>query len=81
MKNKKYLKAAKMLVYDKEKYNQDDGCCNVLDWSGQCDSNFHNIFKPEGAQQRDAYFGLIDDPENHLARSLALLFMYEMGEL
>jgi hypothetical protein len=80
MKNKKYLKAAELLISNKEKYNLQTGCCFVLSCLDQWGSNFHAIFKPENASINDYYFGDELNEENRLARSLALLFMYEMGE-
>jgi hypothetical protein len=79
MKNKKYLKAAKLMIRVKEKHDIHYGCCVALDAVHQSDEYFHYIFQPKYESRRDAYFGDLND-ENILARSLALLLMYEMGE-
>jgi hypothetical protein len=80
-KNKKYLEAAELLIRNNEEHGLRTGCCFVLSYLDQCASNFHAIFKPEGARSDYYYFGPGWTEENILDRSLALLFMYEMGEL
>jgi hypothetical protein len=79
-KNKKYLKAAKLLIRNKEIYGYTSGCCFVLEMVKKDDYEFHAIFKPEYARTANHYFGNVREDENILARSLALLLMYEMGE-
>jgi hypothetical protein len=82
-KNKKYLEAAELLICSERVYGQTPGCCYVLKKAKKRDYNFHTMFKPEDdrdAGYSDYYFGPLHNDESNLARSLALLFMYEMGE-
>lgn len=79
MKNKKWLKASELMVNEdasvgacyqiKVAFNNSEG-----DYRSPSHKKFYEIYG-EGV-----YFGEHNDPENQLARSLALLFMYEMGE-
>jgi hypothetical protein len=76
-KNKKYLEAAELLVHNTREY---EGCCYFLGRVNQDADNFNDIFKPDRSVVTDYYFGSVLSDESNLARSLALLFMYEMGE-
>lgn len=79
-KNKKYLKAAKFLVSIENTDPQ--GCCLALGKVNHPSDKywFELIFKPQHSHSDDYYFGPVHCDESKLARSLALLFMYEMGE-
>lgn len=75
--NKKYLKAAERIVT-----RQNSFCCRALKAVDKCDKNFHKMFKPNNALTMDAYFSSFGTThkEDCVARSLALILMYEMGE-
>lgn len=83
MKNKKYLKAAEGLVDNKYPFYVCGALCHAItggDVFGTCPEEvyaFQRMFEP--TEYREKYwFGDLTE-ENQLARSLALLFMYEMG--
>lgn len=85
MKNKKYLKAAELIAVKRTNF-----ACWALAEVEQDEVEFKKLFGPK----KDRYLYLIDNPyfnggswygsvrkpKNRLARSLALLLMYEMGE-
>lgn len=91
MKRKKpvYLKAAELLVtYGDAPFYQHVGCCYVINSAANTfplehrlslSAKFEQLFRPE-ANGPAYWFGDCQDPEANLARSLALLLMYEMGE-
>jgi hypothetical protein len=90
MKNKKYLKAAELVCTDiRERIRNfklmsgSRSCCRALLFVGKSPTRFNELFTPEGRSAYEYYFedyGNWADDQVILARSLALLLMYEMGE-
>jgi hypothetical protein len=77
-KNLIYKKAAIRIVDNCDKF-----CCHALNYNRYELGEFTSIFNPQKFDMfngSDGWFGSCLKPENQLARSLALLFMYEMGE-
>ena len=75
-KNKKYLQAAKLTLKKVDKHDY-TGCCIALAFVDKSDEYFLDFFKPD-LTIRGYWFGDLTK-NNSLARSLALLLMYEMG--
>lgn len=85
MKNEIYFKAAQLIAENKARY-----ACRAL-WDvyyavhpldleryNYIMDNYAFYFKPEKRDTKEEWFGSIIKEENQLARSLSLLFMYEM---
>lgn len=86
-KNKKYLKAAKLITLNVKAYNflniRRIGCCTALFKVNQTDYKFTFLFKPVKAEINSFWWHNPDEgitKKTQLARTLALLLMYEMGE-
>jgi hypothetical protein len=90
MKNKKYLKAAELVCTDIREIGDDykliissRSCCLALASLNKSTIRFNELFKPDDCFVGDFYFDDKNkwrDKQSILARSLALLLMYEMGE-
>ena len=84
-KNKGYLLAAKMTSNQQEFYSC-DALNETCGWNSKSHRNYESFFRPNDIEmnQFDCYgfnwYGQNDILESNLARSIALLFMYEMGE-
>lgn len=84
-KNKKYLQASKLIIQT-NKARKDDKkhfyACTALIELKQCKDNFEKFFKPENKNSNSSWWtkGSDGSLEDQLARQLALLLMYEMGE-
>ena len=84
MKNKKYLEAAELFCEN----TSIDFACEALNRVKKPVDNFQKMFRPSAEEHiyvgyngvfLNVFFGETRNEENRLARSLALLFMYEMG--
>jgi hypothetical protein len=82
-KNKKYLLAAQLIVDFELKYVPIIGCyvsCEALRRVRQPAINYTKLFKPKDIHTEQLWFDHNENYNPQLARQLALLLMYEMGE-
>ena len=85
----KYIEAAEMIADGTDSFSchalelVEFGRFNTFDrprYNTRLFQAYKAVFKPKEYGETDAWFGYTDDPQNQLARSLALLFMAEMTE-
>lgn len=77
-KRDKYIKAAEYVCESKVDGQPEYACLAMIDAGFSNTVNFEKYFKPR--KYTGAWFGNRFDPENQLARSLALLFMAELDK-
>ena len=79
--DKKYLEAAEVICTNIHPIGS-RSCCLALTYVGKSATRFNELFTPHGCSEEDYYFDDKKRPDKHtkLARSLALILMYEMGE-